>query len=126
MIRARYDWEPVAEEFYPDFKIYVWLNHPHGLYRDVYSGDTDTALAALVQLMPEHNGWRDFEGKPYPPANTPEFWLEIPNELYNVLLIALDAARHRLPNSLQQMRQTFRSISAPPRGPSRAQTPPLA
>lgn len=78
----------------------LWTNYPPGLAAEMYSGDTERTLAALLQVVLEHNGWLDHEGKPYPPATTRSFWDAIPNELFRLILLAIDVAPGLLAGSL--------------------------
>lgn len=99
-LQQRYEWLSVAAEPYSGFKLRLWTNYPPGLAREVYSGDTERTLAALLQIVAEHNGWHDHAGLPYPPATTREFWDAIPNELFRLILLAIDAAPGLLAGSL--------------------------
>lgn len=112
-IRQRFEWMPIGDEYYPEFRIKVWANMPHRLWLDLYSGDLPRLLAAAVLVAPEHNGWVDFDGKTMKPASTTAFWDELPFELFRMTLMAIDNARTVLPNSLMVTRQTSPS-SLPP------------
>lgn len=95
-------WQDVPE--YPGFRIKVWCNAPHRLFAELRSGDNGRIAEALTQLACEHNGWLDYDGAPYPPAHTVEFWLAIPTELASTLIQVAQAAASELPNSLARMR----------------------
>lgn len=69
------DWVEIPD--YPGFRAKVWVNYPDRLKREAASGDEQRSLAALQQILLDHNGWLDDEGRPYPPASDPAFWDEI-------------------------------------------------
>lgn len=95
---------------YAGFKFRVWVNHPTQLMIDVMGdkteGETDTDVEArrtraLGRMILEHNGWRDEDDKPYPPANEPDrFWAAIPTELAASMMALIRAEVGKLPNSL--------------------------
>lgn len=62
------------QESYPGFRIAVHQNFSQRTLKDIQSGDPDVALKALRGLVVSHNGWRDFDGTPYPPPDDPAFW----------------------------------------------------
>lgn len=107
-IIRRITWQDVPE--YDGFKIKVWRNPPQKLWQAlVASGDDDETtqrrLDALWQIFPEHNGWRDYDGTPFPPANTREFWEMIPTELAVTLIALANEVQQQLPNSLTATRR---------------------
>lgn len=113
-IKRRETWIDLPDE-YDGFRIKVWVNAPSALWRQMSMGDTDEspeaqeAASKLIQeaaskLVLEHNGWLDFEGKPYPPIG-PEFWDEIPTELAATMIAAANAEMMKLPNSLKPNRR---------------------
>jgi len=76
---------------YDEFEVTVWANAPTGLWMQVMgSEDVDEAerLAALARLVQAHNGWIDYDGEPYPPADSAAFWEAIPTELAIATLVA--------------------------------------
>ncbi len=104
VIPRREAWLDVPE--YPGFRVKLWLNYPRRLREDINSRDEARISAAARQIVLEHNGWVDFDGLPYPPANTEEFWAEIPTELATVLMyLALEEVGAILPKSLAQSRR---------------------
>lgn len=66
---------------YPTFQYYAYLNFPQRLLLDVQSGDAERSEAALKKIIREHNGWKDDEDNPYPPAQDDGFWEAIPTHL---------------------------------------------
>lgn len=65
---------------YQDFTIEAWMNAPKHLWREVNSKDEARTLAALMQIVTDHD-LVDFDGNPYPPASERAFWDEIDNDL---------------------------------------------
>lgn len=114
-IEARYEWVAVDETAYPGFKMRLWTNHPFELWRNIYRGsasaDVALSVGALTRIVSEHNGWRDYDGTPYPPANTPAFWDALPVELFRVILYVIDEGPNLLPNSLRATRLASASSS---------------
>lgn len=93
--------EDVAEA-YPGFKIRVWANAPRTLYADLASGEEERMRGALAAVVLAHNGWVDYDGRAYPPADSPDFWTgpdSVPTELAQLVLLTL-ATRTALPKSL--------------------------
>jgi len=93
-VPRRYQWFDLPEEQYPELRIKLWVNYPSSINKTLTTRDQDEQRAALCKIVLEHNGWRkvDDDGTdagPYPPANTPEFWDEIPDELAAVILTLL-------------------------------------
>jgi hypothetical protein len=99
-LQQRYEWLALAAEPYSGFRVRLWTNYPPALAKEVYSGDTERTLAALLQIVVEHNGWQDHTGTPYPAAGTRAFWDAIPNELFRLILLAIDAAPGLLAGAL--------------------------
>lgn len=103
-IRRREAWLPLAgagAEAYPGFEVQVWTNYPARLWADVQSRDEERIGAALRQLIRGHNGWQDFDGQPYPPADTAEFWGAIPTELAALIILTIERGAFDLPNSIR-------------------------
>ncbi len=87
-------------EEYEGFEVTAWVNAPAKLWNNLTSNEETLAREAMSKLVISHNGWLDFEGQPYPPANTPAFWEEIPTELAATILVALQVEMQKLPNSI--------------------------
>lgn len=102
-IKRRETWVDLPDE-YEGFKIRIWVNAPTTLWRQMGEGDTEETQAAASKLVLEHNGWRDFDGDPYP-AVGPEFWDAIPTELAATMIAAANAEMMKLPNSLTPTRR---------------------
>lgn len=102
-IQRREKWVDLPEE-YAGFKIKVWVNAPTRLWSAIgqaaNSGDEGAAQDAAQKIVLEHNGWLDFDGEPYPPANTSEFWAAIPTELAGVVFALVQYEMGNLPNSI--------------------------
>lgn len=98
-IQKREKWIDMPVE-YEGFKVKVWVNTPSKIWTDITSGEEDLAQQAAAKMVLEHNGWLDFDGNPYPDAQDPEFWKEIPTELGACILAAARAEIQNLPNSL--------------------------
>lgn len=99
-LQKRHEWVTLAAQPYAGFELRLWTNYPPALAKEVYSGDTERTLAALLQIVAEHNGWQDHEGAPYPPATERAFWDAIPNELFRLILLAIDVAPGLLAGNL--------------------------
>jgi hypothetical protein len=56
-------------------------------------------LATLQSIILSHNGWRDFDGTPFPPADTEAFYEAIPTELLATMLMMLQEAQQQYPKS---------------------------
>lgn len=97
-IQRREGWVDLPAE-YPGFKFRMWINAPQQLWLDVWSSDGVRAEAALSQIVLEHNGWLDFDGKPYPQLPDPVFWVQAPTELVSLMLIVAQNEIAKLPNS---------------------------
>ncbi len=98
-IKRREAWIKLPDE-YEGFEIRAWINAPIRLWNAVESGDGSEMQTALTEIVLEHNGWLDFDGKLYPPANTESFWDEIPTELAACVLRVVQNEVSKLPNSL--------------------------
>lgn len=83
---------------YSDFRVRIWRNFPQRLKADLRSGDGEKVMAAMTRIVLEHNGWRDEDGNPYPPASEPAFWEAIPDELAMVVGNALMEEIKKLPS----------------------------
>jgi hypothetical protein len=80
-------------EPYEDFTVTAWVNFPQRLLRD---GQTeDERLAALSEIVLAHD-LVDFDGNPYPPANDPAFWREIPQDVAAVIIQSIQGQMGRL------------------------------
>lgn len=101
-LQQRYEWLALAAEPYGGFHVRLWTNYPPSLTKEIYCGDTARALAALLQIVVEHNGWQDHEGKPYQPAGMQAFWDAIPNELFRLILLAIEVAPTLLTGNLSR------------------------
>lgn len=104
-VRGRnYDWVDIEDDegYYVGFKFRAWINYPSSILDDVnlttdpldseekQKADEEKRLAAMGKLYIEHNGWRDYDGNPYPPmSDTKAFWNAIPNELAALCRVAL-------------------------------------
>ena len=69
---------------YGDFHITAWFNFPWHLRAEIQSGDEARARAAWTQIILDHD-LVDFDGEPYPPAGTDEFYEAIPQEIMQVI-----------------------------------------
>jgi hypothetical protein len=106
-IKRRETWVELPGD-YAGFKFRLWVNAPARIWNDLNSDTEEAALAALQQLILEHNGWRDFDGEPYPPANESAFWEAIPTELAACILVASQSEMQKLPNSIAPQRRRSR------------------
>ena len=93
-------WFDLPDE-YAGFRAKVWVNYPRRLNDDLATGDSGKIVAVLRQIVLEHNDWRDYDGAPFPPASTAEFWAAIPDELAAAVIILLREQVGKLAASLQ-------------------------
>ena len=100
-VQRREKWVPLPDE-YEGFEFRMWVNAPVSLWQRVIQGGDSEALQKIVL---EHNGWRDFDGQPYPPATELAFWEQIPNELAACILGACQAEMGKLAASQRQTRR---------------------
>lgn len=102
-IKRREKWVNLPEE-YDGFQVKIWVNAPSKMWQAIGAaasgGEEDRAQEAAAAIITEHNGWLDYDGKPYPPANTPQFWEEIPTELAGVVFALVQYEMGDLPNSI--------------------------
>lgn len=102
-IQRREKWIDLPDE-YAGFRLKIWVNAPTKLWMAVNSasngGSESEAQKAIEKIVLEHNGWRDFDGRPYPPPTSAEFWQEIPTELAACILVATQVEMSNLPNSM--------------------------
>lgn len=81
-IPRKTEWFVLPDEFGqtdPPMRVKVWVTYPRRLIDDIRSGELDRQKPALQQIVLEHNGWIDEDGEPLPPANTDEFWDQVPD-----------------------------------------------
>jgi hypothetical protein len=91
----------VAIDGYEGFTAWIWANYPRRILTALRATTDEQALFALLrQLVIEHNGWRDADGEPYPPADDPAFYDAVPYELAVLLVHAINAAPGVYPQSL--------------------------
>jgi hypothetical protein len=95
-------WADLPEDAYPGFKVKFWVNYPKRLQAELRSGDEQRIDKALRQIVLEHNGWCDEDGKPYPQASAQAFWETIPDELAATLITLLGEQVGKLAASLRQ------------------------
>jgi hypothetical protein len=96
-IQRREVWADLPEDGYAGFRVKIWVNYPVKFDVDVATGEGPRVLAACKQIVLEHNGWLDFEGKLYPSPQTDEFWEAIPTELGAVIIATVNAQKIVLP-----------------------------
>lgn len=124
-IQRRYVWVDLPPDAYPGFRVRVWANFPGDIQRELNSASETRKMRALAQIVVEHNGWIDYEGNEYPPADDigerceaehtegeecpgvirPGFWDRIPPELAQVALTVAMLQVGKLSTSLQQPRR---------------------
>lgn len=104
-IKRRELWIDLPEE-YEGFRVQIWVNAPSKLWSALERSDDESVLReSLAKIILAHNGWLDFDGRPFPDASDPEFWEEIPTELAGVILVATQTAMGELPNSIAPKRR---------------------
>ena len=106
-VKRREAWVDLPAE-YDGFRFRVWLNAPTRIWGELTGESEKAALEALSQLVLEHNGWLDFDGKAYPPASEKKFWEDIPTELAACMLVAAQIEMQKLPNSMAPQRRRSR------------------
>lgn len=98
-IKKRVAWVELPDE-YEGFKARIWINAPTKYWEQLKSSDEEEALAGMQKIVIEHNGWLDFDGKPYPLADDPALWSEVPTELATIVLTAAQIKATEIPNSM--------------------------
>lgn len=98
-VQRREAWVDLPKE-YEGFKFRMWVNAPGSLWDSVWSGSDELIEKSLLQIMLEHNGWCDFDGKPYPPLSDPDFYKAVPTELVSCMLQVAQNETGKLPKSL--------------------------
>jgi hypothetical protein len=108
-IQRREKWVDLPEE-YEGFKIKIWVNAPTRLWAAIgRAGDNEEAAQDAAQkIVMEHNGWLDYDGEPFPAANTKEFWEAIPTELAGVIFALVQYEMGNLPNSIATRKRSSR------------------
>lgn len=117
-IKRREAWVDLPDE-YEGFQFKLWVNAPSKLWTDLTASSNkdddasrndneDMRVAALRQIVLEHNGWRDFDNTPFPPASEAEFWEKIPTELAACILVAAQVEMRKLPNSIAPKKRRSR------------------
>ena len=91
---------PDGSDAYPGFKVRVWVNFPARFAEQLKVGTAEEKAAVLRRIVLEHNGWCDDEGTPFAPADDPAFYEQIPTELAVLIVVAIQEAMVRFPNSL--------------------------
>lgn len=85
-------------------RMLVWTSYPHGVGNALRGlKGTDAFKEALAAVVLEHNGWRDADGEPLPPADAPDFWWGdgVSDELVGVVLTILGEVPQRYPKELR-------------------------
>ena len=94
------DWLDIPDR--PGMQVKAWINIPRQTLTKLETlgnkGDTDGIFALLGRIVLEHNGWRDPDGEPYPPADSPEFWTSISNDLAMRTMAAVVERSQQHPN----------------------------
>jgi ribosomal protein S10 len=92
----------------PDFTVRLWVNFSTALFRRAIGVDAtaEQQREALQQIVLEHNGWLDEDGKPYPAADDDGFYEALPRRLILRLVRTIGAARDTLPNFQMPTRRT--------------------
>ncbi len=80
-------------EPYEDFSVQAWVNYPASLLNSAKT--EDERIAALRQIVLEHD-LVDFEGEPYPPADTKEFWINVPQDVGAFIMVGIQQQQGRL------------------------------
>jgi hypothetical protein len=101
---------PGGEVAYPGFKVRVWVNFPARFAEQLKSGTEEEKSETLRRIVVAHNGWLDDEGEPFPPADSPDFYKQLPQELATLILYSIMEAMQSFPNSLLRTRQASTGI----------------
>jgi hypothetical protein len=80
-------------EPYETDTITAWINFPQRMLREGQS--EDERIAALGEILLAHD-LVDFDGTPYPAANDPAFWREIPQDVAQVIIQSIQGQMGRL------------------------------
>lgn len=94
------EWVDLPSDSYPGFKVKIRSNFPQRLANEIASGDSARAVAALRQIVLEHNNWCDEDGEPLPPASAEGFWEHpgLPTHLAVTVLSLVNQAANTPPN----------------------------
>ena len=124
-VKRRTAWVELPDA-YEGFEVEVWVNAPTKLWMELQApNDIDPDLSddeqaeiakrneakrqsAASKMVLAHNGWRDFDGKEYPPPSEPAFWEEIPTEMAACIFALANREMQTLPNSLAPKRRRSR------------------
>lgn len=90
---------------YEGFEFLAWINYPMNLINAIKESTGEDTSSALTRIVLKHNGWRDMDGNPFPPASDPKFWDLIPDEVMNAMFAAIDVEKSKLPNLVRTMRR---------------------
>src|SRR5262245_54143445 len=102
-VQRREDWVELPEP-YAGFRFKLWMTAPTRVWMTIGAGGDD-AEAALRSVVLAHNGWRDEDGAPFPPADSTAFWEAIPTELAALVLRAAQLELGRLGEALGASRR---------------------
>lgn len=69
-------------------------------WRDGIADAQERRLTALRQIVVKHNDWVMWDGTPYPPADSDDFWRAIPDELAAAIIVIMRKEANRLPSGL--------------------------
>lgn len=69
-------------------------------WRDGIAAAQERRLSALRQIVVKHNDWVMWNGTPYPPADSDDFWRAIPDELAAAIIVIMRKEANRLPSGL--------------------------
>lgn len=118
---------------YEGVQVQVWINPPNKFMDIMNAGGRPETMAALRRLANDdehaeerwllqeqarqeqyevlgrmvlaHNGWLDYDGHPYPPANTRAFWDEISQEAALMILALYQDEQQRAPLAMRKKRK---------------------
>lgn len=88
-IPRKQEWFTMPDEYGqtdPPMRVKLWVTYPRRLIDDIRSGDPERQRPALRQIVLAHNDWVNEDGESLPPADTEEFWEQVPDIIAGALV----------------------------------------
>lgn len=94
---------PTSADFgYSRWMVYMWTNFPSDLLNRIPDIPGEERKTNLNRIFLQHNGWKDYQGNPYPQPGEdvaegePDFWDAIPQEVANALIQLMNVQQRQL------------------------------